>query len=75
MRKQRFRLTGKVAVPLSSGDWELEWFRENAQRKLKLEEDSCLRVGVRWSLGYCDNRGEQTCWGQAVGTVVVCGQC
>lgn len=42
MRKQRFRLTGRVAVPLSSGGWELGWFRENVQRKLKLEEDGCL---------------------------------
>lgn len=45
MRRQRLRLTGKVAVPLSSGGWELGWFRANAQRKLRLGDDGCLLGG------------------------------
>lgn len=45
MRRQRFRLTGKIAVPSSSGGWELGWFRANAHRKLRLGEDGCLLGG------------------------------
>lgn len=69
MRRQRFGLTGKIAVPSSSGGWELGWFRANAHRKLRLGEDGCLLDQNQVSLECCTNRGEQTCWAQAVGKV------